>query len=100
MKKKIAKKEEVILGLGWYKENQWDLLLSTAVDKDDLEPTYAEWLDGAIKGIEKLSKSGIQCVQIPVDVAEMIAWCKERGYPFDGSSRAVYIMMKTKEKFS
>ena len=35
--------EKTILGIGWYKEDQWDLLLKHAVDKEDLEPTYAEW---------------------------------------------------------
>ena len=100
MKKKKLMKQKAVLGVGWYREDQWDLLLSTAVDKDDLEPTYAEWLDGATKGIEKLSNSDFQCVKIPIDVEEMNTWFKENGHPFAGESRVLYITMKTKEKFS
>jgi hypothetical protein len=99
MKKKRKDKEKPILGIGWYEENQWDLLLRHAVDKEDLEPTHTDWLEGATASIKEISKSQIQCVKIHLDVVEMIQWCKENGYPFDGSSRALYISLKTKEKF-
>lgn len=92
--------EKPIFGIGWYKESQWALLLKYAVDKDDLEPTYAAWLEGISEGIENLIKSGIQCEKIPVDVKEIIKWCEENEYPFDGESRSVYISLKTKGKFS
>jgi len=91
--------EKTILGIGWYKEDQWDLLLKHAVDKEDLEPTYAEWLEGITEGMEEFSKSGIQCEKIPVDVEEIVQWCRDRGYPFDGASRSVYFSIKTKERF-
>ena len=100
LKKKNPKTEKTVLGIGWYKENQWDLLLKHAVDSDDLEPTYTEWLKGISEGIENLSNSGIQCEKIPIDVNEIIKWCKDNNYPFDGESRSVYISLKTKEKFS
>jgi hypothetical protein len=99
MIKKGKNTEKSILGIGWYKENQWDLLLRHAVDKENLEPTYADWLEGISAGIEEFSKSQIHCVKIHIDVAEIIKWCKDNGYPFDGASRAVYISLKTKEKF-
>jgi hypothetical protein len=57
MKKKRKDKEKPILGIGWYEENQWDLLLRHAVDKEDLEPTYADWLEGITVGIQDISKS-------------------------------------------
>ncbi len=100
-RKKNTNQEEgkPILGVGWYKENQWALLLKHSVDRENLEPTYAEWLEGISEGIENLSKSGLQVVKIPIDVEEMIKWCKESEYPFDGESRATYISLKTKELF-
>ena len=92
--------EKTILGIGWYREDQWDLLLKYAVDKEDLEPTYTEWLEGVTERMEEFSKSGIQCEKIPVDVEEIVQWCRDRGYPFDGASRSVYFSIKTKERFS
>jgi hypothetical protein len=91
--------EDSVVGIGWYKENQWELLLKHAVDKADLEPTYADWLEGITEGIDNLSKTGLKVEKIPLDVKKMIKWCKERGYEFDGESRSVYITQKIKEKF-
>ena len=91
--------EDAVVGIGWYQENQWELLLKHAVDKEDLELTYADWLEGITEGIENLSKIGLKVEKIPLDVKQMIEWCKERGYKFDGESRSVYITLKTKEKF-
>lgn len=91
--------EKTILGIGWYREDQWDLLLKYAVDKEDLESTYTEWLEGVTERMEEFSKSGIRCEKIPVDVEEIVQWCRDRGYPFDGASRSVYFSIKTKERF-
>ena len=60
--------EKTILGIGWYREDQWDLLLKYAVDKEDLESTYTEWLEGITERMEEFSKSGFRCEKIPVDV--------------------------------
>ncbi len=38
----FSKKDEV--GLGFYKREEWQRLLETAVDRDILEDTYDEWL--------------------------------------------------------
>ncbi|NOR23740.1 MAG: hypothetical protein GQ542_04985 [Desulforhopalus sp.] len=88
--------DQPVLGIGWYKESQWNLLLEHAVDREDLEQTYGEWLEGILEGIENFSKAGIHCEKIPIDVAEMITWCKDNGYPFDGPSRSVFIARKTR----
>lgn len=97
MKNKIEKSERTVLGVGWYREDQWEFLLKNAVDREDLEKTYSEWLEGITEGMKNFSKSGIQCKKIPVDVNEMINWCINNRYPFDGASRSVFISLKTKK---
>ena len=99
-KKKNHPVKKTVLGVGWYDQKQWDLLLEHSVDRNDLESTYAEWLVGVAETMDNLTGSGIHCERIPVDVEEMIAWCRENGYPFDGESRSVFISLKTKEKLS
>ena len=88
------------MGVGWYQENQWDLLLEHAEDKEDLSTTYAGWLEGAHKGIKNLEKPGAHHQKILIDVGEMIKWCSEKGIPLNGESRSNYITSKTKEKNS
>jgi len=34
----------ISIGVGYYKYEQWNLLLESASDREDLEDTYEEWL--------------------------------------------------------
>ena len=99
-KQKKAKTSKPTVGVGWYREDQWSLLLEHSADRDDLEATYAEWLDIAHKSMRDLSGTGIQLVKIPIDVEELVQWCQEKGYQVDGNSRSEFITLKTREKFS
>ena len=36
--------EGVVAGVGWYKAEQWSLLKLLAVDRQELEDTYEQWL--------------------------------------------------------
>lgn len=71
-KRKKDKKVTPVLGIGWYREDQWPILLQNAEDREDLNQTYTEWLEHAQSNIENLVDSGYQPVKIPVDVHDMI----------------------------
>ncbi len=96
-KQKKPKTSKTVVGVGWYRENQWDLLLKHAADRDELEATYGEWLEVARKGLDSLTKMGVQFEKIPIDVEELIRWCQEKGCAVDGSSRSEFIALKTRK---
>lgn len=97
---KKNKQATLVLGVGWYQENQWDILLEHSEDKEELSKTYAGWLEGANKGIRNIEMSGAHPQKILIDVEEMIKWCKEKEIPLNGESRSNFIALKTKEKNS
>jgi len=99
-KQKRSKTSKPTVGVGWYRENQWSLLLEHSADRADLEATYAEWLGVACRSMENLSEAGIQFKKIPIDVEELVQWCQEKGYQVDGNSRSEFIALKTREEFS
>ena len=74
--KKTRDKADLVLGVGWYRENQWPILLQHVPVQEDLHRTYAEWLEEANERMDELVQAGIQAVKIPVDVHEMIRWCR------------------------
>ena len=84
----------IVLGLAWYRPEQWSLLRSLAVDSDKLEETYDEWLAVANKGLDDLRCKGISARKVDVDVRELSVWCKSRGCPFDAEARAGYVSEK------
>lgn len=97
--KKRKKKAISVLGIGWYREDQWPVLLQQAVDREGLSQTYTEWQEHAQKNIENLVDSGIQPVKIPLDVHDMVRWCQGQGVAFDGKGRSAYIAMQTRRHF-
>jgi hypothetical protein len=97
MKKRKSKKP--ILGVGWYKKEQWPLLREKSEDVEELENTYYEWVANANDTINKLSNSQYHFEKIEIDVEELIEWCIKEKCALNGESRARFISLKTKEKF-
>ena len=81
---------EVVLGIAWFRPDQWELLRSLAADADVLEPTHAEWEQLARETIKDLARQGILARKVDVDVKRLLAWCVAEQRPLDASARAVY----------
>jgi hypothetical protein len=82
----------MILGVAWFRDEQWPLLRSLAADPEKLEQTHAEWVVIAEEKIRELVKMGITVRKAHVDVNELHAWCLARKRPLDSSARATYAM--------
>ena len=87
---------KAVLGVGWYRPEQWALLLAQSVDRDELESTHAEWLASAEASLDKIRAAGPNPIKIDVDVEDMITWCGKQGIPLDGNARAQYIADQTR----
>ena len=91
---KESEDSKIALGIGWYRPEQWALLLAKSVDRDQLESTHAEWLEIAEEILEKMRAAGQNPVKIDIDVKEMITWCSKQSLPLDGNARSRYIAHK------
>lgn len=85
---------EEVLVAAWYREDQWDLLLNAAVDKEALGETYQDWEVNFNQLLRKLRDSGHKVSSIEVDVKELIEWCKQKNLPLNGAARAQYAALK------
>src|SRR5712692_8882300 len=83
-----------VLGLAWYALDQWLLLKNTAADPEELDDTYGEWLERATQKFEELQAAGYDIRKVNVDVSELTQWCRLRGVPLDGKSRAQFALHK------
>lgn len=81
---------DVVLGIAWFRPDQWLLLREVAVDAEILEPTHAEWEALARQTIRDLAKQGILARRVDVEVQRLQAWCAEHQRPLDASARADY----------
>jgi hypothetical protein len=81
-----------ILGIGWYRKEQWDYLRSIAPDRDKLEATWEGWAEFAEKKMIELMKDGHQVQKVPIDVTEFELWCRSKRRPCDSAARAAYVL--------
>ncbi|MCF8037698.1 MAG: hypothetical protein K9K79_00130 [Desulfohalobiaceae bacterium] len=93
---KKAKNSKSMLGVGWYRPEQWELLLAESVDRDELESTHAEWLAQAERSLARIRAAGHKPIKIDIDVEDLIAWCANQEIPLDGNARSQYIAEQTR----
>ena len=77
----MSSSPEVVLGIAWFRPDQWDLLRSVSADPDVLEPTHGEWEKLARRTIQDLARQGILARKVDVDVERLQAWCKAQQRP-------------------
>ncbi|GDY21336.1 hypothetical protein LBMAG56_26820 [Verrucomicrobiota bacterium] len=82
---------QMIVGVAWFREDQWQWLRALAADPEVLEPTHAEWLAIAEKTMRDLAKHGVVAQKVTVDVYALHAWCVEQRRPLNSSARAEYV---------
>src|SRR5438034_8028509 len=94
-RRKVTKRttgRKPVAGVAWYSSTQWQYLRQVAADPERLEQTYQEWLVVAERACREMESSGIAIVKVPLDVQELIDWCRERSLPIDGKARAQYVV--------
>lgn len=78
-------------GIAWYKKEQWDELRRVSQDPEALEDTWKEWADVAEKRIIDIMRAGGNVRKVPVDVHDLVLWCRTQNRPVDGEARAAYV---------
>lgn len=88
----------VVLGVAWYRKEQWGRLLEISEDRDRLEETYEAWEASARASLPKLRRQGIIPRRVDIDVEELLRWCQSEGRPVDASARVIFTAEKLREK--
>jgi hypothetical protein len=83
--------KDVMVGIGFYRREQWPLLRETAVDSHLLEETYDGWIEVVDTAVTKIRDRGLEPKLVTVDVLELLAYCKRRGIPNNAEARAKFI---------
>ncbi|GMQ82617.1 MAG: hypothetical protein BMS9Abin05_2072 [Rhodothermia bacterium] len=88
----------MIIGVAWYRLEQWTLLKSISVDSAELEDTYQEWIEAAEQSLKQIRETGINARKVDVDVDELSDWCRTEGRPVDGSARSQFVVHQMKHE--
>jgi hypothetical protein len=76
-----------VVGIAWYKKEDYETLLSQFTDSDKLGSTYEEWLQDAERLLDQLRRNGHAFQKVYIDPKTFPAWCAARGLDIDSKAR-------------
>jgi hypothetical protein len=79
-----------IMGLAWYRPEQWTLLRAVVPDGDGLQASHAEWMKEASSRLWEFEQRGLVVRKVDVDLPQLLRWCEARGVIPDSRARADY----------
>jgi hypothetical protein len=65
-----------------------------------MDDTFERWQSNAQNASRILRQSGYPVQMVDIDIAELIAWCKEEHRPIDGEARADFVQEKIQNSHS
>jgi hypothetical protein len=87
----------MVLGVAWYRADQWQRFRTLASDTDALHETYTEWETNALEKLRELHALGIAARAVPIDVDALAQWCHEHNLAVDSAARAQFVAEKVQE---
>ena len=87
----------VVVGVAWYRREQWPRLLEVSIDRDELEDRYDDWLEAMPRRLEEVHRAGHRPVKVDVDLDELMAWCERQGREVDSAARAEFVARKLRD---
>ena len=88
----------IVMGIAWYQQDQWELLKKVSIDSDIIEDTYKDWQKNAKKLIKDMKRSGIDPIRVNLDVNKLIKWCSDKKKPLNSASRSEYVTDLLRDK--
>jgi hypothetical protein len=74
-------------GVPWYRPSDWRAIRAAAVDPDEMESSYDDWVRLSSSSCAELSADGIDVARIQIEADELIRWCREQRIPLDAHAR-------------
>ena len=96
-KRKVRDTAKTVMGVAWYRRDQWDRLLEISSDRAELEDTYDEWKAVAEENLRNLAKHGYKLCKVHIDVEELLIWCNSQNRAVDGDARTEFTVVKLRE---
>jgi len=93
-KKKLTNRKgaNIVTGIAWYSSEQWAELRRVVSDPEEVEATYEDWQAVLQRTVPDFIKAGNKLVKVPVDVTELVSWCRQRGKRIDADARAQFVV--------
>ena len=79
-----------IIGMAWYKPQNFVRLRAMFEDGHKLHSTYDEWLLAAEAGRKSFEAKGFRVVSVDIDPDKFPEWCKTKGLKLNAEARNTF----------
>lgn len=80
-----------VIGVCWYRQDQYDRFLASADDREALEHTWADWQIAAERIIRQYRARGLDIRKVEIDLDDLLAYCTTESKPNTAATRAAYV---------
>ena len=94
---KVGDTNKTVMGVAWWRRDQWGRLFEISSDRTELEDTYDEWKAVAEENLGNLAQHGYTFRKVEIDVEELLIWCNSQNRPVDGDARSEFTAVKLRE---
>lgn len=88
----------MVVGVAWYREEDWPRVKRQFPDADELHDSYAEWLASARDAMKAIERSSARAEPLVVNLDDLFGWCLIRGREPNAESRGEYVAEKLRAK--
>jgi hypothetical protein len=81
---------ELIVGMAWYRPEDYPRVLQIMIDAHRLPRTYNQWRQKAEAGERSQKAAGRRVVRVILDPETFPAWCAARGLNVDAKGRTAF----------
>ena len=92
-----TEQQNIIVGVAWYRPDQWQRIRDISIDGDEMEDSYEEWLLSAEQFLKEFSGPGKRFEKVDVDSEQLILWCNTRGLEVNAKARSQYVADKVRQ---
>lgn len=92
--------EAKLIGVAWFREDEWPKLREVVDDPKQLESSFEDWRSGAEKHMVDLLARGIQAEPVYVHVDELVEWCQENKRPVNLQATSDYVAERMQAMYS
>ena len=96
--KKNNKEVIPVIGIAWYRADQWERLHQVSIDRENLHEKYEDWVKDTTELIKNYKEHGIELKKVKVNVEKILKWCRNKNIPVDSHARSEYVADKLRRK--
>lgn len=86
-----SKDRSTKVGVACFLHDQWQLLLDTAEDVKQLEPTWEKWQRSSTHFIREMKDQGYNVKEVLIDVNTLNEYCRIHKLPNNAKTRSRYV---------